>query len=180
MNLMVFFIGLAGVIFIIIVTFAWGGIQAAPWVPLWSDDVARMVRLSNLKSGELLYDLGAGDGRIISEAAKHPGVRAIGFEVALLPFVIGYCTLWIRGQYPRARLRYRNFYHQSLRDANVVCTFLTPSAMAKLKPLFETQLTAGCRVVSYAFPVPGWQPTRVDKPTPRLGTIYVYTMPAWA
>lgn len=162
-------------IVIIIGTFAYGGISAAPWVPLWKRDVQRMLELAEVKPGETLFDLGAGDGRIVIAAANKHGAKATGFEIATLPYFFGYIRILMSGAGAKgARLSYRNFFKQDFSEADVICAFLTPAAMAKLKPKFEKETKPGCRIVSYVFSVPDWEPTLVDKPDDKTASIYLY------
>ncbi|TSC77071.1 MAG: putative RNA methylase [Parcubacteria group bacterium Gr01-1014_31] len=154
-------------------TMAWGGLLAAPWLPMPKADVRRMLALAGLGRGELLYDLGCGDGRILAAAARL-GAPAIGFEVSLLPYLLAWGRILGAGQWRRAKVRYRNFFNRSLSDAAVVTTFLTPRAMVKLGPKLAAELRSGARVVSYAFPIVGWQPSAVSKPTPTSVAIYRY------
>lgn len=161
-------------IFGILGTFALGGILAAPWVPLWQKDIKRMLKLAEIKPGETLYDLGAGDGRIIIAAARNFGAKAVGYEIAFLPYLFGWVKILISGQKGKARLLCRNFFAADLSRADVICAFLTPRAMLKLKPKLEIEAKAGCRIISFAFAVPGWQPFLADKPNQKSATVYVY------
>lgn len=167
-------LGLFFFIILILGTFALGGILAAPWVPLWNRDVKRLMDIAAVKKGEKLYDLGAGDGRIIILAAKEYGATAVGYEIATLPYFVGYIKILLLGLRGKARLKYRNFFHEDLSDADVICAFLTPAAMEKLKPKFEQETKPGCRIVSYAFHIPGWEPTKIDKPNKKTASIYLY------
>ncbi len=163
-------------LFLILGTFALAGFSAAPWVPLWKKDVRRLLQVAKLEPGEILYDLGAGDGRIIIIAAEEFGAKAIGFEFAVLPYVLGCIKIRLKGINRQAKLKYRNFFVQDLSSADVICTFLTPPAMKKLKPKLEKEAKAGCRIVSYAFSIPGWVPTKIDKPNPKVAAIYLYQL----
>ncbi len=153
---------------------AWGGILAAPWVPLWKKDIRRMMKLADLKPGELLYDLGAGDGRMLIIAAKEFKAKAIGYEIAVLPFFLAYIKITLLGLRGKIKLRYKNFFHQDLSQADVICAFLTPQAMLKLKPKLEKEAKPGCRIVSYAFSIPGLKPEIADKPSENETKIYLY------
>lgn len=160
-------------LFITLGTFAIAGFSAAPWVPLWKSDIRRMLKLADVKPGEMVYDLGAGDGRIIIIAASEFGAQSLGFEIATLPYLAAYIKIKLRGLGKKARLRYRSFFTQDLSGADVICTFLTPPAMEKLKPKLEKEAKPGCRIVSYAFSIPGWQAKITDKPD-KKAAIYVY------
>ena len=162
------------VVIALLATMAWGGVLAAPWLPLPRADVERLLALAKLRPGERLYDLGCGDGRILTLAARRYGAQAVGYEVSLLPYLLAWGRIMTAGVRRSVRLRYRNFFTQPLGDAAVVTAFLTPRAMAKLGPKLAIELPPGCRVVSYAFPIPGWTPSVVDKPTPRSIAIYRY------
>ncbi|MBI5467470.1 MAG: SAM-dependent methyltransferase [Candidatus Kerfeldbacteria bacterium] len=152
---------------------AWAGWRAAPYVPTRQRDVERMLALAKLRPGEFVYDLGAGDGRFVLSAAKL-GARAIGYEISFLPYWVAKLRLAVARLGANARMEFRDFYHQSLADADVVVCFLTPAAMAKLAPKFSAELRAGTRIVSYAFALPGWTPIMKDKPTPGTMAVYVY------
>ena len=163
-----------GLVLLILGTFAWGGILAAPWVPLWKKEIRRLLRLAAVKPEEMVYDLGAGDGRIIILAAQEFGARSVGFEIAVLPFFLAYIRIWLLGLRSRVSLKFRNFYQQDLSQADVICVFLTPAAMAKLKPKLQTQTKSGCRIVSYAFKIPDWPPEKIDRPNEKTTPIYLY------
>lgn len=162
------------VLFLMIGTYAIGGLSAAPWVPLWKNDVRRMMRIAKVKPGEILYDLGAGDGRMVIIAAKEFGAKATGFEIATLPYLFAYIKINLQGLNSQASMSYRNFFKQDLSSADVICTFLTPKAMKKLKPKLEKEMKPGARIVSYAFHIPGWQETLKDKPNKKTTAIYLY------
>jgi len=168
--LAIFFIA----VMLILGTFAYAGVLAAPWVPLWKKDVLRMLKLAQIKPEEMVYDLGAGDGRIITMAAKEFGARSVGFEMAILPYFLAYIRISLLGLRGRAALKFRNFYDQNLGEADVICTFLSPQAMQKLKPKFEKEAKPGCRIVSFAFSIPGWAPVITDRPDKKTTPIFLY------
>ncbi len=171
-------LGLIFLVFIMI-TMAWAGISAAPWVPLRKTDVTRLLSKANLKPDETFYDLGAGDGRLIIAAAKNYKANSVGIEISLLIFMYGWVKIVLSGVNKRARMVYGNLYNQDLSQADVVCTFLMPKAMKKLATKFEAELQPGSRVITYVFKVPGWKAVDVDKPKGKV-SIYTYHIPeAW-
>lgn len=158
----------------IFTTMAWAALSAAPFVPLWKKDVRRMLKLAAVKPDDVVYDLGAGDGRIVVAAAQKFGARAIGFEISILPFLLAWFKVLLAGQLGRVSIKPRNFYKEGLEGAQVVTCFLTPMAMRKLEPKFKRELKPGTRVVSYAFSLPSKKPDVVDKPSPKTTAIYLY------
>lgn len=160
--------------FLVLGTFALGGFLAAPWVPLWKRDVKRMLDLAEVKPGEIVYDLGAGDGRIIIMAAKDYQALATGFEIATLPYFLAYIKIILLGLRGKARLKYRNFFNEDFSQADVICTFLSPQAMEKLKTKFAREMKPGSRVVSYAFDIKDWEKTKTDKPNEKQTAVYLY------
>ena len=155
-------------------TYAYAGIKAAPWVPVPKKDVLRMLELAKLKPGEVIYDLGSGDGRIVIMAAEKFGARAIGVEVSFLPYLISRWKIWRRGLKNRVEIRYADFFKINLHEAAVVTIFLMPGAMEKLSRKFRAELLPGARIVSYAFQLDNWQAKEKSKPQPEVSAIYLY------
>lgn len=153
---------------------AWAGYRAAPYVPTRQHDVERMLRLAELKAGELVYDLGAGDGRFVLTAARRYKAKAIGFEISLLPYLVGLIRIRRSKQGALASMRFQDFFHHDLSAADVIVCFLTPGAMAKLGPKLKRELKPGTRVVSFAFPIRDWTPVLKDKPEPRTMAVWLY------
>lgn len=165
------------VLVVVFVTAAIAGLKAAPYVPTFQRDVRRMLKLAGVKPDELVIDLGAGDGRFLITAAREFQARGIGYEISILPYLVALVRVLCSGVRQRVHIELRDFYQVDLSPAKVVTVFLTPMAMAKLKSKFERELRPGTRIVSFAFPVPDWKPTTVDKPEPRATSVYLYTMP---
>lgn len=165
-----------GIIFLLVGTMAYAGILAAPWVPLRKKDVIRALSLAHLKSGEVLYDLGSGDGRIIIAAGRDYGVNATGYEIAFLPYLYSYVTILTMGLYGKVKVKYKNFFKEDLSRADVIVSFLLPKAMIKLKEKYMSELRPGTRIISCAWLIPGWTPDRIDRPSNNDIKIYLYTV----
>src|SRR5690242_8843318 len=136
-------------------TYAWGAFKAAPFVPTRQADVVRMLELAEIKPGERVFDLGAGDGRFLVTAARRFRAQPSGYEISLIPYLIGKLRLALAGL-PTSAIKFQDFFRVDLSSADVVMCFLTPMAMAKLVPKFQKELRPGTRIVSYAFSLPNW------------------------
>ena len=158
---------------VILATFAYGGLSAAPWVPMRRGDVDRFLALAEIKSGEKVYDLGCGDGRTICAAAK-AGARAEGFEVSLLPYLLSqFRRLVLRKSGHDVTIHYKNFWHARIDDADVIYFFLMPKCYPRLKVKLEKELKPGARVIAYVWPIDGWEPVKIDT-APGKPNLYLY------
>src|SRR3989344_7245952 len=93
---------------IFLISFAYGGLRGAPWVPTWSKDIQRFVKLADIKPGQRFYDLGCGDGRLVCAAAK-AGAKSVGFEVALLPYILAKVRAIFTGH--DSKIKYKDFWY---------------------------------------------------------------------
>ncbi len=161
-------------VFIVAGSAAWAGWRAAPFVPTRQHDVDRMLRLADVKAGELVYYLGAGDGRFIITAARRYQAKAIGYEISLLPYWVARWRIRRSGIGSAATMRFQDFFRHDLSEANVVVCFLTPGSLAKLGPKLKRELRPGTRVVSFAFAIRDWTPVIKDKPDAGTMAVWVY------
>ncbi len=139
----------------------WNG---PPFLPTPRKTVEAMLRLSDIKPGDRLYDLGCGDGRIVRVAAKR-GADATGFELSLIPYTYAKIASLITR---RGKIRFADFWRQDYRDADVVCCFLLKKVMPIFMEKIWPQLPMGCRVVSHRFALPGMEATKEE------GKVMVY------
>lgn len=138
----------------------------APYVPTPWKVVKSMVDFADLKGDEVVYDLGAGDARLlIATLQKHPKATAKGFELAPPVFLLGLFNI-LRSR-TKARLYMRNFFHQNVSDADCIFLYLMPGAMKSLEKKFKKELKPGTKVISHAFEFPGREPKKT-MPVPWL------------
>jgi predicted RNA methylase len=152
----------------------------APFVPSPVSVIQHMLKLADLRAGEVFFDLGAGDGRTVIMAAKAFGARAVGVELRedLAKKALG--TIHSSGLGDRVTIVNGDMFTVNLSRADVVFLYLTTSANEKVKPKLENELRQGVRVVSHDYEIVGWKPVKVDNfcENPKLGypshTIYLY------
>jgi predicted RNA methylase len=152
----------------------------APFVPSPVVVVQHMLKLADLRAGEVLFDLGAGDGRTVVMAAKSFGARAVGVELREDLAKKALSTIHDNGLADRVTIVNGDMFGVNLASADVVFLYLTTSANEKIRPKLETELRKGVRVVSHDYEIVGWKPVQVDNfcENPKLGypshTIYLY------
>jgi cyclopropane fatty-acyl-phospholipid synthase-like methyltransferase len=147
----------------------------APFVQTPLEVARKMLDLSQIRSGEVLYDLGCGDGRLIIIAAKEIGAKATGVELREDLIERARTEIKRLNLEDKVSVIQGNFFDVAISDADVVTLYLTSSANERLRPKLEAELKPGARVVSHDFKVPGWKPSAVYNEL--LGhTIYAYRM----
>lgn len=150
--------------------------QGALFTSTASLRIASFLDAVSMHHKELFVDLGCGDGRVLREARRRYGVRAIGFEVNMLAYCVArVLTFRMKG----VDIRCKDFWSASLEDADVVFCYLFPDVMKRLAVKLEAELRPGARVVSCNFSVPGWRPVAAIRPeSARHGDpIYLYRIP---
>ncbi|HDJ04436.1 class I SAM-dependent methyltransferase [Candidatus Bathyarchaeota archaeon] len=139
-----------------------------------------MLTLAELKPNEILYDLGAGDGRTLIIAAQEFGARAVGIE--LREDLVKQAVQKVRelGLQDRVKIIQGNLFDVNINEADVVYLYLTTSANEKVRPKLEAELKKGARVVSHDYEITKWKAVKVERfcENPKLGypshTLYLY------
>lgn len=149
--------------------------QIVPFVPSPQEVVDKMIELASVKVGEIVYDLGSGDGRIVIAAAKR-GARATGFEIDGDLVRKSEANIRNAGLQDRAAIKQQDILTVDLSPASVVTMYLLPDVNLKLRPNILSQLKPGSRVVSHAFSMGDWEPDKTEIVNGR--TIYLWTVPA--
>jgi SAM-dependent methyltransferase len=150
------------------------------YVPTPMPVVEAMLSLGRIGPGDVVYDLGSGDGRILITAARRSGVRGVGYEIQ--PWLVELSREGARtaGVAERVEFVVADLFQADLRPASVVMLYLSPTMNLQLKPALLSQLRPGSRVVSHAFHMGGWQPDTVVRVGEGLAEALVYgwTVPA--
>jgi cyclopropane fatty-acyl-phospholipid synthase-like methyltransferase len=126
----------------------------SPWAPWWrtSHKTARAIcKLAKIRKGDLIYDLGSGDGTALITAAKEFGASGVGIEIDPLRYWISKIRLQRYGLSKRVKVIRKDFFKQNIKDADVVFVYLVPKALDKLLPKFRKELKKGTRIISFVY-----------------------------
>ena len=148
----------------------------APFIPTPLEVVERMLELGDVGSGDVVYDLGSGDGRIVITAAQRYGARAVGVE--LNQDLAKRAQARIRELYitDRAKVVEGDVMDVDLSEASVVTLYFLSASNMKLRPKLEESLKPGTRVISHDFRIFGWTPVKTEtfQHESRTHKIFVY------
>ena len=173
---MITLIAFALSILIFLIILLWALIPALyglPPVPTKPDRIRKALQLANLQPNEVLYDLGAGDGRVLFIAAREFRAKAIGIEVGPIQCMLIWLRIVASGIGNQIQVKWANFYNADLHEADVVFVYATSKEIMKLAPHLQKQLKKDARVVSISADFPEWEPSTFDD----RNLIFMYEMP---
>ena len=126
-----------------------------------------------MQAGQLVIDIGCGDGRVLRKASKCFGAKAVGYEVNLLAYIKA--RLLCMGD-RNIQIKCKSFWNEKLTAADVVFCYLYPDVMKRLSDKLRSDLKPGTVVASCNFPLPGFQPQKVLRPGGSLHNdpLYIY------
>jgi hypothetical protein len=151
-----------------------------PYVPTPTEVVARMLKMANVNKGDMLYDLGSGDGRIVITAAREYGARGVGYDLNPQRIKESNENARRAGITNRVRFTQQDLFEADLSGATVVTLYLLPDVNLKLRPKLLRELRPGTRIVSHNYHMGDWQPEAVAEVEVKGTKHYVYswTVPA--
>jgi hypothetical protein len=128
--------------------------------PTPMEAVHEMLRVAGVGPGDVLYDLGSGDGRLVITAAKEYGAQGIGIDIDPL-------CIWLANEHAkdagitgRVQFRHEDLFEADFSDATVVTLYLLPALNLKLRPRLLAELKPGTRIVSYTWDMGDWAPEK--------------------
>jgi tRNA G37 N-methylase Trm5 len=146
------------------------------YVPTPQPAVEVMLEMAQVRDGDVLYDLGSGDGRIPITAARKYDVRAIGIDIDPERIAEANANARAAGVTDRVTFRQEDLFEADFSDATVVTLYLLQRLNEKLKPRLLTELAPGTRIVSHAFTMgDDWPPEQTV--TVDGSTLYLWTVP---
>jgi hypothetical protein len=142
------------------------------WVPTPDEQVGEMLRLASVNSNDVVFDLGAGDGKIAIAASKL-GAQAVGIEYDEKMARLAQCMVEAEGAGRRARIVQGDIFKEDFSRATVVTMYLLPELNLCLRHRLLA-MRPGTRVASHQFMMEDWQPdVRSDR-----GSAYLWVVPA--
>ncbi len=155
--------GLAG---LLVLTYGAVILIGAPYLPTRKQQIDQALDLLDLKPGQVVVDLGSGDGSFLKAAAAR-GLQAIGYEINLFLVIISWARTRSHGR--RVKIKWRNFWRTDLKNADGVFVFLIGHHMARLDKLIQNRSDPkSIKLVSHAFKIPG------KKPSARKDPLFLY------
>lgn len=132
--------------------------------------VEAMLKLANVQTGEVVYDLGCGDGRAVITAARDFGARGIGVDIDPQRIAESRKNAVAAGVADRVVFRQADLFEMPFADADVLFLYLLPELNVRLRPRILNELRPGSRVISHAFTMDDWVPDRIA----RVGNIPIF------
>jgi len=134
-----------------------------------------MLLLAGVHRGDVLYDLGCGDGRIPIAASRLSGARSVGIDIDPVRIETSLRSARRQGVLDRVTFRHEDFFDADISEATVVTLFLWPEVTLALRSKLRRDLRPGTRVVSYFWEIGDWMPEKEIAVDGR--PIYLWTMP---
>jgi tRNA G37 N-methylase Trm5 len=131
-----------------------------PYVPTPQNVVDEMLKLGGAKAGDVVYDLGCGDGRIVVTAAQKHKARATGIDINPVRIKEAEENARKAGVTNRVKFIEKNLFDADVRDATLVTLYLLPDVNLRLRPILLKQLRTGSRIVSHSFDMGDWKPDK--------------------
>jgi tRNA G37 N-methylase Trm5 len=151
--------------------------KIVPYVPTPQEVVDRMLELAQVKKGDVVYDLGSGDGRIVVTAAKKYGVKAIGFEIDPQRIKESHENIKKAGVENLVEIRQQDIRNVDLSQASVLTMYLLPEVNLMIRPNIWKQMKPGSRVVSHDFDMGDWKPLKTEQI--KDGSSWDHTLYLW-
>lgn len=132
-----------------------------PWVPTREELLDIIMRLANIKTDDVFYDLGCGDGRVVIKALKEGAKKGVCIELNPTLIEKARDSAKLENVLNRVEFVNEDFFKVPITDATVVYMYLLTSVNKALRPKLESELTDGTRIITLDFEIPGWKPIQI-------------------
>lgn len=146
-----------------------------PYVPSPNAVVSGMLKLADVKKGDVVYDLGCGDGRIVITAAKEYGAHGVGVDINPERVQEARANAKSAAVEELVRFEEGDLFQANIGDATVVTLYLLPNVNVRLRPKLLKELKPGTRIVSHSFDMGDWKPDKEELVDGRH--IYLWIVP---
>ncbi len=173
---MTILVALAFFVLLFIIGLLWIFVPALyglPPVPTNQNRIRKALQLANLQPEETIYDLGAGDGRVLLIAAREFHAQAVGIEIGPIQCALIWLRATASGFGNKIQVKWGNYLKADLRQADVVFLYATSKEVLRAAAYLEQQMKPGSRLVSISADFPEWEPVAIDE----RELIFVYHMP---
>lgn len=141
---------------------AGGPADEVPFWPTPIEVVDQMLEMAEVKSGDVVYDLGSGDGRIVIRAAKKYGARGVGVEMDSWLVAKARAAAAKAGVENLVEFRHEDAAKVDLTGATVVTLYMLPWFNDAMKEKFRAELKPGARIVSHDYDIEGWPADKIE------------------
>jgi len=160
--------------FLLLITAVVNLFSGAVSVPSNRNTIKLMLEVANLKKGDVIYDLGCGDARLLIQAEKKYGTIGIGYENAPITFLVAQILKKIRKS--NVKILFRNFFKDSLSEAKIIFLYLSPEVQKNLTTKIKKECRKGTTIISNCFHLPDLTPYKTipkDKKN-KTNTVHIY------
>ncbi len=134
--------------------------RGAPYAALSKNRITTMFELLNPKKGKKFLDIGAGDGRIVMEAAKH-GLKAYGYEIN--PLLVFVSNFRIKRSGLKASVLLKDYWKEDFSKFDYITVWGVPPMMKRLEKKLLAEIKPGTMVASNHLKFPNWKVSRQSK-----------------
>ncbi len=156
--------------FVYVYLIIWTINKGAPYLPSKRKTVQKMLDMAQVKPGDTIYDLGAGDGRVVIMAARKFGATCVGIEIHPLRYFWCQLKITVFGLRRKVKIKLGDFFNHNISDADVIFCYLLQHTNDKLEWKLIKELSDKTRIVSNTFIFHMLQLLRMDAES----RIYVY------
>ena len=142
-----------------------------PYVPTPQKVVNKMLEMAEVSEGDVVYDLGCGDGRIVVTAAQKYGAKGVGVDIDPERIAESRKNAKEAGVTDLVEFHEQDLFETDLSEASAVTLYLLPDVNVKLRPKLLKQLRPGARVVSHSFDMDEWKADKKVRVVERNGGV---------